>query len=251
MFDFQKKQYEFAKHLRDPENTEIPDGIEERRIKIYRDLFFGNIKSLISQTFPVLRKFYSEIEWDKLMRKFMIEHEAQTPLFLEVSGEFIEYLKNTYRPTEKDPDFMLELAHYEWAELAVATQDIELDNYSRIASDCNLLDCVATLSPTAWSLAYEYPVHQISPEFTPQAKPEHGTFLLVYRKFDDTVEFMQLNAVSARVLELLDENNSYTGQQIFEQVASEMQHPNPEAVIKSGLALLEDFRDKEIILDMK
>jgi hypothetical protein len=40
--EFQRKQYEFAAHIRDPEKNAAPPGIEDRRLAIYRDLFFNN-----------------------------------------------------------------------------------------------------------------------------------------------------------------------------------------------------------------
>ena len=43
---FQDKQYEFAAHLRDPENVPAPDGIEDRRMGIYRELFYNNLNIL-------------------------------------------------------------------------------------------------------------------------------------------------------------------------------------------------------------
>jgi len=245
MQEFQKKQYAFAKYLRDPENTAIPDNIEPRRIHVYRDLFFGNIKSLISQTFPVLRKFYSSEQWDALIRLFMIEHESKTPLFLEVSGEFIDYLQNTYQAQDHDPIFMLELAHYEWVELAVATADEDLDEITFTEAKC--FNQVPQLNPTAWSLAYEFPVHQIGPNFSPNDKPEIPTFLLVFRTLKDKVEFMELNAISARLVEMIEQNTNKTGQELLTDIALEMQHPDPTSVISAGQVLIDDLESRNII----
>ena len=61
--DFQKKQYEFAAHIRDPEHNPAPDGVEDRRMAIYRELFFNNLLKLISNTFPVLRKLHRPEHW--------------------------------------------------------------------------------------------------------------------------------------------------------------------------------------------
>jgi len=247
MLAFQKKQFEFAPHIRDPDNPPTPAGMEERRIKIYRELFFGNIKGLVSQTFPVLRKFYSDIEWNALIRKFMIEHKAKTPLFLEVSSEFIDYLQSTYQPIDSDPDFLLELAHYEWAELAVTVMDTDI-NHAVIDRGGDLLKGIPFVSPSIWSLAYEYPVHLIGPDYIPKEKPDQPSFLLIYRDQDNKVEFMELNAVSARLIDLLEEDTKKTGQELLLQIAQEMQHPNPQVVIDGGLNILEDFKAKEIIL---
>ena len=57
--DFQPKQYAFAAHIRDPDNNPPPDGVEDRRMAIYRELFFNNLHNLIGNTFPVIKKLHS------------------------------------------------------------------------------------------------------------------------------------------------------------------------------------------------
>ena len=69
--DFQQKQYAFAAHIRDPHNTQAPDGIEDRRMAIYRELFFNNLRSLLSNMFPVLKKLHTPERWNVLVRQFM------------------------------------------------------------------------------------------------------------------------------------------------------------------------------------
>jgi hypothetical protein len=53
--EFQKKQFAFAAHIRDPEHNPAPGGVEDRRMAIYRELFFNNLHNLIGTTFPVIR----------------------------------------------------------------------------------------------------------------------------------------------------------------------------------------------------
>ena len=245
--NFKDIQYAFAKYLRDPENSPGFEGIEDRRLKVYRELFFGNMKSLVSQTFPVLKKFYTDEQWNALIRNFMIKHESSTPLFLEVSSEFVEYLQTQHEPTDADPPFMLELAHYEWVELAVSVMDAHIDEES-IDENGNLANEVPYLSPFTSSLAYSFPVHEIKPGYDPTTKSSEPTFLLVFRNKNDKVEFMLLNAVSARLIALMQEDSAKTGTQLLQIVAEELQHPNPQAVINGGMDLLQQFKDKDIIL---
>ena len=47
-------QTSFAAHIRDPQNVAAPEGIEDRRMSVYRNLFFNNICNLLSSNFPVL-----------------------------------------------------------------------------------------------------------------------------------------------------------------------------------------------------
>ena len=48
-------QFAFTAHLRDPENNPAPDAIEDRRMGIYRDLFYNNVEGFLSKGFPVIR----------------------------------------------------------------------------------------------------------------------------------------------------------------------------------------------------
>ncbi|MCP2936990.1 hypothetical protein NK983_30305, partial [Salmonella enterica subsp. enterica serovar Typhimurium] len=51
------------------------------------------------------------------------------------------------------------------------------------------------------NLAYDWPVQRIGPQYRPR-RPEPA-WLLVWRDAQDTVQFMQLNVVSSRLLALL------------------------------------------------
>ena len=46
--DLRDLQTAFAAHIRDPDRHEKPAGIEDRRMKIYRELFFSNVSSMLS-----------------------------------------------------------------------------------------------------------------------------------------------------------------------------------------------------------
>jgi hypothetical protein len=111
---FQEQQYAFAAHIRDPKNVPAPEGIEDRRMAIYRELFFNNLQSLLANMFPVLKKLHSDRHWRHLIRKFMQRHQAKTPYFLELPAEFLAFLQNEYEPGPDDFPFLVELAHYEY-----------------------------------------------------------------------------------------------------------------------------------------
>ena len=64
----------------------------------------------------------------------------------------------------------------------------------------------------------------------------------------DTIHFLEINAVTQRLLELIKQNRDATGMQILQMIADEMQHPEPQAVIDSGTRLLQDLKARNIIL---
>ena len=203
-------QQQFAAHIRSPKLTPAPSDVEDRRMEIYRNLFYNNIRNLLSWNFPVIKKIYSKEAWAQIVRDFYIEHRARTPMFPELPREFLQYIQDQRQDREGDPPFLLELAHYEWVELALSLDENELDEVPADPKG-NLLEGIPVLSPLAWSLSYRFPVHRISPEFQPLEAPEDHTHLLVYRNRQDDIKFMQLNAVSALLLQLLKDDQPRTG----------------------------------------
>ncbi len=244
---FKKHQYEFTAHLRDPKKNAMPEGIEDRRMAVYRELLYNNIESFIASGFPVLREIYDDENWHKMVRDFFANHQSQSPYFLEISQEFIAYLKNERQADENDPAGLLELAHYEWVELAlhVSDENICMDN---IDANGDLLTQHPAFSPLAWPLVYQYPVHTMGPDNLPQKAPEQATYLVIYRNRNDEVNFLEINPVTARLIGLLQENESYSGTDAIEHIIREMNHPNPDIVKQGGFTALHELQQYGIIL---
>lgn len=211
-------QLAMARYLRDPDGQPPPAGVEARRLKVYRDLIYNNIEGFIRSGFPVLRSLYGDEDWHALVRQFIDNHRCQTPYFLEISQEFIQFLTEDFSPRPSDPPFVAELAHYEWVELALDIAEEELPPARQVDDP---LTAVPLLSPLAWVLAYRFPVHRIGPGYTP-AEAGEPTFLAVYRNRDLEVRFMELNNVTARLLELVRDNDGATTQALLTRLAGDI-----------------------------
>lgn len=240
-------QTSFAGHIRDPQRVTAPEGIEDRRMAIYRDLFFNNVSSFLSTNFPVLRSLYTQDDWQALCRAFYREHRCHTPLFTEIPREFLKYLQDGGRHETSDPAFMLELAHYEWVELALSLDDSQIADFPHDPKG-DLLKGIPVLSSLAWPLSYRFPVHRIRADYQPVKAPPEATHLLVWRKRDFSIHFMQLNEVARLLLQRLKEKSNEPGLQMLEGIAEDISHPNPKVVIEGGRSLLNEFRDKQILL---
>ena len=162
MSELLRLQTAFTGHLRDPDQVPVPDGLDKRRMGIYSELIFNNLSALLSDFFPVIKGILSEDEWDGMIRAFFVSHQSQTPYFPDISGEFVEYLSNR-QISEGLPEFLNELAHYEWVELALSVSDEEND-LTDVDPDGDLLDGIPVKSKLAWLFAYQFPVHRISTE---------------------------------------------------------------------------------------
>ena len=243
---FKQAQYELTAHLRDPGRNPAPANIEDRRLNIYRELIYNNVEGFLSGGFPVIRSIYSDEHWHSMVRDFIARHESHSPYFLEISQEFLAYLDNEREPRPEDPAGLLELAHYEWVELALNVADDSID-MTQVDPNADLLAGHPLMSPVAWPLAYQFPVHKMSPDYLPEIAPEQPTYLVVYRNRNDEVKFMETNPVTARLLHLLQQNTGMTGRQAIDQIADEMQHPNPEIVLQGGAAALLELQAAGIL----
>lgn len=239
--DFQDFQRAFGRHLRDPRQNPRPDGVPARRMAVYNELLFNNICGFLDSCFPVCRATLGEKRWRQLNRSFYRDWPSHTPWFHEIPYELVRYLNET---TLKQPlpAWLAELADYEWVELAVDIIDCPTPNHARKG---DLLVEQPVLNPTLMNLSYQWPVHKIGPDYRPR-KPQ-PTHLLVYRDDQDKVQFIASNPVTAHLLELL-KNSSLTGRTACLQIARELQHPAPEALVSHGLAILEQLRQQGVIL---
>jgi hypothetical protein len=245
--EFQRKQYAFAAHIRDPEGKPAPDGIEDRRMAIYRGLFFNNLRNLLGSTFPVLKKLLGQEGWAKMIREFMVSHRAQTPYFLEIPKEFLEFLENEHEQTADEFPFLLELAHYEWVELALSVSTDEND-LRGVDPDGDLLEGVPVMSVLAWPLAYRFPVHRISEDYRPQEPGDQPSYLTVFRDTNNEVGFMELNAVTAGLLEkILKNDEQKSGRELLVELAEDISF-EADALVEHGAGALAELRARNILL---
>ena len=243
---FKQAQYAFTAHIRDPQAHPLPEGVEDRRMAIYRELLYNNIEGFLSNSFPVIRSIYNDDDWHRMVRDFFARHRSKTPYFLEIAQEFIDYLHNEREPQPEDPAGLIELAHYEWVELALSVSE-ESPDMRNIDANGDLLAGHPVLSPLAWPLAYNFPVHQMGPDNLPDAS-EQPHYLVVYRNRKDEVKFMQINPVTARLLHLLQEDPDISGRAAIEQIIDEMQHSAPDQVLQAGHEALRKLQGHGIIL---
>ena len=59
---------------------------------------------------------------------------------------------------------------------------------------------------------------------------------------------MELNPVTARLLELIADNNNKTGRELLLALGKEISYPDVDALVSHGAAALQEMKDAEIIL---
>ena len=214
---------------------------------IYNELFFNNVESFLSNSFPVLRSILSKDRWLCMVRDFFARHVCRTPLFTRLAEEFLTYLEEERDSVAEEPPFLLELAHYEWLELALTLADAD-DDHSSIDPNGNLLAGHPVVSPLAWRLTYAYAVHRISPAYIPEAAEQTPVHLVVYRDRQDRIGFLEANSFIHALLERLDTEQMLTGAAALNAIILELNPVDPQRVRLSGYEMLREFRRRDILL---
>lgn len=242
-------QAEFASCVRDPA-LPLPAGLEARRLAIYRELLFNNVRDFVDAAFPVLKSLLSSGEWESLLRDFLARHRAQSPYFRDIPLEFRQWLEVGRADWLAARPWAVELLHYEWAALAADAADVGPDPEHEAG---DLLAGLPVVRRASWPLAYRWPVHTLGPASPPAAAPAAPTFLLLWRDDDGVVHQREVTALAARLVELLQQGGAGSGRELLGLLATESGHAGPALApfVESGAALLQELQGEGLILGIR
>jgi len=258
MLDFQRYQLAFTAHIRNPKLHAKPKNVVDARMAVYRESVFNNIFESISVCFPVCQNVLGKRKWRQLIRSFVSDYSADSPLFREIPQQFLAFLDGLTLGHHKNsdsneianqlPPYLKQLAHYEWIELAISSKQTDLTKPQ--VADLNCLDNLIALPNASELLAYDYPVHQISARFKPTNTEK--TYLLVFRNSDFDVKFIVLNPVTFQLLSLIQsqhlvQSQPLTGRLALTKLAGELQHPDIDLFIQFGADILNALLHQQAI----
>ena len=234
MSELNDLQHHFTQAIRSLTESEDP------QIKRYRDLVYQVHETSLKRCFPVIYSILSEQQWSHLVALFIYKQRSQDPSFFAIPRTFVDFLKTETLPYP----FLYELAHYEWVELALAIDPIEV-TWFPLKKPSQLLEKIPVISPLAWVLQYQFPVHQIQKDYLPTDKDE--TFIIAYRDKNDAVLFDKIDASTAYLVQLLQHNKTITGKEALETLAHACPESNRTAMIEAGYQALQDLYHHGII----
>jgi len=169
-------QQRWADHVRDP-SMPAPDGIEARRLAVYRRLCIDSLDSLLAGSLPRLQEHLGEARWRGLVEHYYAQHACHTPLFPQIASEFAAWLAT--QDTFALPGWAAELAHYESIQQAL---HIEARDGGASLQHVPAGRDVLALSPLVRVLGYQWPVHEDAT--LDDAAADEPTLLLLRRLAD-------------------------------------------------------------------
>ena len=256
VFPFQHYQRRFVHHLRDRRRSDPLESHLPARVDVYSQLLYQKFEDSLSACFPVTQELLGEPHWSRLVRDFIAIHRCASPLYRQIPDEFVAYLRDG-RFEDDDPPFLAELAHYEWLELVLTiAADGPIDAPIDPAGD--MLSDRPVLAPVLHVHGYRWPVHAMAPaqpewdrrrawrDLTMDAE-ESCHFILAFRDSSDEVHLIETNALTARLVELLQEGRR-SGKEALLDLAAEARYLDLASFIPFGEQALKQLRDWGAIL---
>lgn len=246
-FAFQAYQRAFTARIRDPAAQSRPPGAPARCMKVYEALLYNNVEGFLLACFPVCRQVLGVRRWARLVRAFFRDHASHTPYFRQIPDEFLKYLQDEWVCPEGFPEFLPELAHYEWVELELDTSDKDRDLPAHDPGGDPWM-APPLVNPVVRLLAYRWPVQRLSPRYKPLTPPEQPTFLVAWRDAGLHVRFSLLSPASARLLALLQEHPGLSGQAVVGRLAQELPALEGSVLSSYGREQLHTWQSEGILL---
>lgn len=236
-------QLAFGKYVRDPNTEALPSGIPPRRAQVYESLLINNVSGFINACFPVCRKLIEAGIWQNLCRAFFRDWRSQTPYFRDIPGEFLLYLQQLQEMQQSEllhqlPPWLLQLAHYEWAELNVDVSD----------DDADQPPVGLSVRGSVMNLAYQWPVHRISVEFQPEQPSE--TFLVVLRNTQHKVSFIEINAATYVLIDQIQQQ-ALPREAVVQRLSEVLQRQCDAAFAVHVNAMIDDLIQREVLVETK
>lgn len=206
--DFTATQAAFTRWLRHPDHAPAPEGIEPRRLAIYRELLFNNVMTFVEGTFPVALALLPAPLAERLKQGFFADFQCSSPFFYDISLHFREYVDSLDWPELDGHPWLPELLHYEWMELAA---DIAEDGNASAEAGTQLAGDGFPASPSTtlrlaaptWPLAYQWPVHAWQRDTDPGDLMPEPTCLLLWRNQREQVRVLPVEPLAAWLVEQL------------------------------------------------
>ncbi len=246
---FREIQAQMTAWLRNPAGC-VPPDVEQRRLDVYRELLFNNVRDFVETAYPVLKSLLPESGWQELVRRYFALHHARSPYFRDISLEFREWVQASEADWLARQPWVQELMHFEWMELAADCAEVGEAPACQPAGD--LLAGVPCARPALWPLVYRWPVHRFSPANPPEREPpEQATCLLAYRDDDDMLHFMEVSPLSARLVEMIQSGEPRSGAELLASLAREAgltREAEQQTFLANGRQLLEALRQHGILL---
>jgi len=159
----------------------------ERHLAIYQRSYIARLRDCMSKQFTTLAYALGEDLFIAFADEYLHHYPSKNYNLITLGEHFAEYLEAT-RPDKDEkvkeewPDFMIELAQFEYA-INIIFEEKANEDYELATS--NIEDDVLQLIPICYPLQFQFPIREYYADFANDLKPElpfaRTTFCVILR----------------------------------------------------------------------
>ncbi|MES2798967.1 MAG: putative DNA-binding domain-containing protein [Bacteroidota bacterium] len=213
-----KIQESLVEYCRSNFEGEIP-GIRKDRLPNYRRLIHTIYWEALSDAYPIAKSLLPSDQWDELVDDFISNHRNPEPQLYKMPKGLIEFVEHKEYARIFQVPYLVDLLSFEWFEIEVHSMK---DQATVLFNpDGNFMDNQIVFNPYQRIVQLEYPIHQLKTNDISLLK---GTYFYnVYRQENGTVQYMEMNAFTANLLQqLIIHCTSYSVYEILATLLFEM-----------------------------
>jgi uncharacterized protein len=231
-----------------PESAFAALGDSSPRWKVYRRMARARLAESIAHAFERFSEVVGPACFGELVTQFLAEAPPRSHYLRDVPGEFLRFFeKNEMERVRAQvlPDYALDLARYEWAELETA---YAYDEAAPTEVGPLQMDAVAVLTPAHRLIDVGYPVHRLETAGHGLDTCAAPFSLCLYRDpKTHQVETLELTAVTAAMLSLLEGRNM-TLTEVVKKAAALVGASLDVAFVEALSTLLADLIQRGVLL---
>ena len=210
----------------------------EKSIGQYHDFIWGNVHSVINQTFPMFSQQLQEDELNNLVTAFVEHSHAIEPEFHHIATEFVRFIQSGHPTLTAELKTLLE---YEWVifNTEINTEEVKA-NKVNISGKLLLAEYKILLNPTVTFIQVPFSINDN--EVTFHKGNEERQAYAIYRNMKHQVLSQSLGYYDRYILEVVSNQSSIAVDDLFAQVMPQLSENYIHAWIKhyyqTGLVVL-------------
>lgn len=238
--DFRYFQFALARHLRDPLTAPLPMGVDTQDATACTQEMVRQVCHVLEPAFPLTQALLGDDIWEHTVRLFLKNAPNHAPWVSATQRAFVDHVCES-QDVQNLPAWLQDLAHFEWLQSAVSNASVQWPAFDAAG---DVMRETVVLNPTHVEAAYEWPVHSMDTDHQPNDM--QSVHVSVLRDLHNELHVYESSVFRGQLLELLREGQ--TGEQAFQVLARWLSHPEPDAFVQEGQAVMAQLQREGIVL---